>query len=101
VETIGDAGEHVGQSNAAPSDGSKTLTTPRQVSLSLLFLLPSISLLIHSVPFETLSGIIFSLNNDLCDSSKVVCSDHEVISLSSVRELEIESIISCRAERIK
>jgi hypothetical protein len=31
LETIGDAGEHVGRSNAAPSNGSKTLTTPRQV----------------------------------------------------------------------
>jgi hypothetical protein len=42
LETIGDAGEYVGRSNAVPSDGSKTLTTPRQVSLSsslVLFLL--------------------------------------------------------------
>jgi hypothetical protein len=41
LEMIGDAGEHVGRSNAVPSNGSKTLTTPRQVPflhrLSLLF----------------------------------------------------------------
>jgi hypothetical protein len=43
VETIGNAGEHVGRSNAAPSNGSKTLTTPRQV--------PFISSLVFSVPY--------------------------------------------------
>jgi hypothetical protein len=43
LETIGDAGEHVGQSNAAPSNGSKTLTTPRQVPFlaSLVSFIPS------------------------------------------------------------
>jgi hypothetical protein len=30
VETIGNAGKHVGQFNSVPSDGSKTLTTPRK-----------------------------------------------------------------------
>jgi ABC-type transport system involved in multi-copper enzyme maturation permease subunit len=58
---IGDAGEHVGQSNTAPSDGSKTLTTPRKVSLSsslVLFLL-----LLHSY---LLSNEKFSLVSFLC-----------------------------------
>jgi hypothetical protein len=45
LETIGDAGEYVGRSNAVPSNGSKTLTTPRQVPLVLslvsFILLPS------------------------------------------------------------
>jgi hypothetical protein len=36
LEMIGDAGEYVGRSNAAPSNGSKTLTTPRQVPFVLL-----------------------------------------------------------------
>jgi hypothetical protein len=35
LEMIGDAGEYVGQSNAVPSNGSKTLTTPRQVPFVL------------------------------------------------------------------
>jgi hypothetical protein len=35
LEMIGNAGEYVGRSNAAPSNGSKTLTTPRQVPFVL------------------------------------------------------------------
>jgi hypothetical protein len=60
LETIGNAGEYVGRSKAAPSNGSKTLTTPRQVLfvLSLVSFVLLLSqqrvLLIETWPYSSL-----------------------------------------------